>query len=108
MLNGEARRLAPTGGQASGETNPLQIKPLQKIRPIVVQRARLQKPPEILSFPEKPNPHPYLPAFNPSLASGEPNAPLTSAASSGGAGQSFETGAARRSRAQGRISESDW
>ncbi len=50
----------------------------------------------------------YLSAFNPSFASGDPSAPLTSAARTGGAGQSFEMGATNRSRSQGRMSESDW
>ncbi len=50
----------------------------------------------------------YLSASNPSFDSGDPSAPLTSAARIGGAGHSFEMGATSRSRSQGRMSESDW
>jgi hypothetical protein len=92
-----------------GKTNPIPIRSLPNPRPILAQHSAHGFAGKTLFLSENfKTPAPHRPAFNPSFDSGAPKAPLTKAASSGGAGQTFETGAASRSRSQGRISESDW
>ena len=94
---------------ASEKSNLLRIKPLQNPAPFSAQHIRPRTGPEnAFNHENSQTPARHLSTFNPSFDSGDPSAPLTRAARTGGAGQSFEMGATSRSRSQGRMSESDW